>query len=109
MPSLVVRFFSEIVGTFIFIILILLVTNKNTEAVNVALPIGLALAISILIFGDITGGHFNPVVSFTMFIKNPKIFTGLMLLIYITAQIIGAFTALEINNIIIKSKYYKIE
>ena len=97
------------VGTFIFIILILLVTSKNTEAVNVALPIGLALAISILIFGDITGGHFNPIVSFTMFIKNPKVFTGLMLIVYISAQIIGAFSALEINNVIIKSKYFIVE
>ena len=106
-PTLLIKFFSELVGTFIFIILILIITNKNTEAVNVAIPIGLALAIAIVIFGDVSGGHFNPAVSFTMFIRDPKIFTGIMFLIYITAQAIGAFTALEINNYIIKSNYFK--
>jgi glycerol uptake facilitator-like aquaporin len=106
-PTLLIKFFSELVGTFIFIILILLITNKNTDAVNVAIPIGLALAIAIVIFGDVSGGHFNPAVSFTMFIRDPKVFTGIMFLIYITAQAIGAFTALEINNYIIKSNYFK--
>ena len=106
MSSLMIKFFAELIGTFVFILLILVITSKNTEAVNVAIPIGLALAISIVIFGDITGGHFNPAVSFAMFIRNPKVFTGLMLLIYITAQVIGAFSALEINKFI-NSKYYK--
>ena len=40
------------------------------------------------------------------FIKNPKVFTGIMLLIYITAQVIGAFSALEMNKFI-NSTYYK--
>ena len=106
MSSLMVKFFGELTGTFIFILLILVITSKNTEAIKVAVPIGLALAISIVIFGDITGGHFNPAVSFAMFIKNPKLFTGLMLLVYVTAQVIGAFSALEINNFI-NSTYYK--
>jgi glycerol uptake facilitator-like aquaporin len=69
--TLLMKFISEMIGTFIFILLILVITNKNTEAINVAVPIGLALAISIVIFGDISGGHFNPAVSFAMFIKNP--------------------------------------
>ena len=103
--KLLVKFIAEIVGTFIFIILILLITTKTTDAHMVAVPIGLALAISIVIFGDISGGHFNPAVSFAMFIKNPKVFTGLMLLLYTFAQVIGAFSALEINKFI-NSKYF---
>jgi aquaporin Z len=103
--TLLIKFISEMIGTFIFILLILVITSKNTEAINVALPIGLALAISIVIFGDISGGHFNPAVSFAMFIKNPKVFTGLMLLLYTFAQVIGAFSALEINKFI-NSKYF---
>ena len=106
-PAMFIKFCSELVGTFVFIILILIITGKNTDAVNVAIPIGLALAIAIVIFGDISGGHFNPAVSFTMFIKNPQVFTGIMLLVYITAQCIGAFSALEVNNYIIKSNYFK--
>ena len=103
--TLLMKFISEMIGTFIFILLILVITSKNTEAINVAVPIGLALAISIVIFGDISGGHFNPAVSFAMFIKNPKVFTGLMLLLYTFAQVIGAFSALEINKFI-NSKYF---
>jgi aquaporin Z len=103
--TLMIKFFSELIGTFIFILLILVITSKHTDAIVVALPIGLALAVSIVIFGDVSGGHFNPAVSFAMFIKNPKVFTGLMLLIYVIAQIIGAFSALEINKFI-NSTYY---
>ena len=105
--NLLFKFFGEIFGTFIFIILILIITRKETRSYVVAVPIGLALAISIIIFGEFTGGHFNPAVTFTFFIKDPKAFTGLMAAIYITAQIIGAYTALEINNYI-NSKYLKI-
>ena len=105
-PSLLLKFFAEIVGTFIFIILILIITHNETNAYVVAIPIGLALTISIIIFGNFTGGHFNPAVSFAFYIKDPKLFTGIMLSIYCLAQIIGAFAALEINNYIIKSKYF---
>ena len=105
-PSILVKFISEIAGTFIFILLILIITGRNSGALNVALPIGLALAISIYIFGDITGGHFNPAVSFAIFIKNPKAFTGLMLLIYIIAQVIGSYLALELN-VYFNSTYLK--
>lgn len=107
-PSLLLKFFAEIVGTFIFIILILLITHKEKNAHYVALPIGLALIISIIIFGNFTGGHFNPAVSFAFYIKDPNIFTGIMLAVYTLAQIIGAFMALEINNYIIKSHYFNL-
>ncbi len=107
-PNLLLKFFAEIVGSFIFIFLILLITHKETNAYVVALPIGLALAISIIIFGNFTGGHFNPAVSFAFYIKDPKVFTGIMLSVYTLAQVIGAFSALEINNYIIKSKYFNL-
>ena len=104
--NLFVQFILEIIGTFIFILLILVVTGRESGATNVALPIGLALALPIYLFGDITGGHFNPAVSFAIFIKNPKIFTGLMLMVYITAQVIGSFLALE-TNVFFNSTFFK--
>ena len=107
-PIILLKFFAEIVGTFIFIILIFIITNKESRAHIVAVPIGLALALCIFIFGDFTGGHFNPAVSFAFFIKDPKVFTGLMLLVYCGAQAIGAFSALELNNYMIKSKYFNL-
>jgi glycerol uptake facilitator-like aquaporin len=102
-PKLLLKFLAEIVGTFIFILLIFLITSNYSGASTVAIPIGLSLAFSILLFGDFTGGHFNPIVSFAFFIKDPKLFTGLMLLAYIVAQMIGGVLALYTHNYI-KSK-----
>ena len=103
LPVLLLKCLAEIVGTFIFILLIFLITSTYSGATNVALPIGLALALAIFLFGDFTGGHFNPAVSFAFFIKDPKLFTGLMLLVYIVAQIIGGVLALYTHTYI-KSK-----
>ena len=102
-PLLLLKFCAEIVGTFIFLLLIFLITSNYSGAHTVALPIGLALALAIFLFGDFTGGHFNPAVSFAFFIKDPKVFTGFMLLVYIKAQIIGGVLALYTHNYI-KSK-----
>ena len=102
MSKLLLKFFGEIVGTFIFIILILLITSKYSGAHTVALPIGIALALSIFLFGDLTGGHFNPAVSFTFFLKNPAEFTCFMLLTYIVAQMIGGALAYYTHKFIAK-------
>ena len=102
-PIFLLKFIAEIVGTFIFLLLIFLITSTYSGAQTVALPIGLALALSIFLFGDFTGGHFNPAVSFAFFIKDPKLFTGLMLLAYIVAQMIGGVLALYTHTYI-KSK-----
>ena len=98
--SLLLKFIAELVGTFIFIILIFTITSHESGAHIVALPIGLALAVSIFLFGDISGGHFNPAVSFAMYIKNPKLFTGIMLLIYCIAQALGGLLAYKAHNLI---------
>lgn len=100
MTTLLHKFLGEIVGTFLFIILILIITSKLSGAEKIALPIGFALALCILLFGNLTGGHFNPAVSFTMFIKDPAYFTSLMLLTYIIAQLIGGVLALKVYNLI---------
>lgn len=102
-PTIFLKFIAEIIGSFIFISLIFIITSKDLSAHIVAIPIGLALAISIILFGDFTGGHFNPAVSFAFFIKDPKLFTGLMLAVYSLAQIIGGYSALELFYFI-KSK-----
>jgi glycerol uptake facilitator-like aquaporin len=100
LSGLLLRFMCEIIGTFIFIFLIFTTTSKLSGSVNVALPIGLALALSIYVFGDITGGHFNPAVSFAIYVQNPKIFTGIMLLIYCSAQAIGGILAYKVHSLL---------
>lgn len=73
----------EFIGTFVFLTVIL-----NTGS---AIPIGIALAAVILAFGMISGGNFNPAVSFMMFIKgdiNAQTFAA-----YVVAQLLGGYAA----------------
>lgn len=73
----------EFVGTFIFLTVILNTAN--------AIPIGIALAAVIFAFGVISGGHFNPAVSFMMYVKgdiNAQTFAA-----YVASQLIGGYAA----------------
>ena len=95
-------FIGEIIGTFLFILIILLVLNSRYHDVKLAaIPIGLGLALSIFIFGGylkLSRAHYNPALSFIMFLKDPRIFSLNMLIIYIIAQLIGGFFALKVNE-----------
>ena len=77
-------FFVELLGTFIFLSVIIITGNP--------LAIGLTLTSMIWFGSKISGGHFNPAVSYLMFIH--KKINLPQLLFYIIAQIIGATGAL---------------
>lgn len=97
MDLLYKKFISELIGTFIFLSTIIVVVNYLKPNVNF-LKIGLALSISIVIFGQISGGHFNPAVSYMFYIN--KDLTTKEFFFYIIAQIIGATIALGISRIL---------
>ena len=74
----------EMIGTALFIYCIL-VSHSNPLAVVVG------LFTSIIIFGGITGGHFNPAVSIGVYLSNGKYMSQLLFLIMIIiGQLIGA-------------------
>ena len=78
-PSLIVEF----LGTFIFLSVIIRSSN--------ALYIGLTLTLVILLGGWISGGNYNPAVSYMMLLNdNLDLKTMAM---YIVAQVLGATTA----------------
>ena len=85
------KFLSEFIGTFIFLSTIIVVVNKLKPNVNF-LKIGLALSISIVIFGPISGGHFNPAVSYMFLIH--KQLTIREFFVYIIGQVLGATLSL---------------
>jgi glycerol uptake facilitator-like aquaporin len=97
MSSLGQRFIAELVGTFIFLGVIIHVVNKNEE--NGWIKVGLALAVAILLLGSVSGGHFNPAVSF-MFLVTNKINMAQFIVEFI-AQIIGALCAIGLYYTII--------
>ena len=77
------EYLIELVGTFIFLTIIIIFGNPFI--------IGLTLAAMIALGGKISGGHFNPAVSFMMFL-NKKIDLK-KLILYIMAQILAGVCA----------------
>lgn len=84
------KFFAELFGTFVFLAVIITSVESRSKA-QAWIKIGVALSVSILAFGFISGGHFNPAVSL-MFFANNKLSVQ-ELAVYIIAQILGALLA----------------
>jgi glycerol uptake facilitator-like aquaporin len=77
------EFFTEFIGTFIFLAVIL----KTGDA----LAIGIALASVIYFGGKVSGGNYNPAVSFMMLLSNKMDIVKFM--IFVIAQLLGASAA----------------
>lgn len=88
--DLMKKFIAEVLGTFVFLGVIITVVNDKKSMAN-WLKIGLALSIAIVLFGGVSGGNFNPAVSFMLFLNNQL--TSMELISYIIAQLIGAVLA----------------
>ena len=88
------KYLVEFIGTFIFLGVILNVVNQKVKWA--AFGVGLALTVAVLWGGGISGGHFNPAVS-VMFFLNKQL-SGVDLLGYIVAQVLGGATALFFIN-----------
>jgi MIP family channel proteins len=88
---------AEFVGTFVFFFIGAgaIVTDSFTHGavglLGIALAHGLALSIMVSALGSISGGHFNPAVTFGLFVaKKVSRFT---LISYIIAQLLGGALA----------------
>jgi aquaporin Z len=87
---------AEFIGTLFFLSIILNVVNDSSIGV-IAIAVGLLAAIYLA--GGVSGGHFNPAVSIMMFMKGNL--PADMTILYIIAQVIGALSALLLNNFFI--------
>jgi len=87
------KFGAEFIGTFIFLsVIITTVDSHNLYTTSQAwLKIGLALSVCILAFGFISGGHYNPAVSFMFYSNNQLSLEDLVG--YISSQLLGAYVA----------------
>ena len=84
------KYLVEFIGTFIFLGVILNVVNQKVKWAAFAL--GLALTTAIFFGGGISGGHFNPAVSFMMYLN--KAIDIKQLMVYILAQVLGGVAVL---------------
>ena len=95
------KFIAELIGTFFFLgVIIVSVAGKSLSIYEKAenwLKIGLALSVAILLVGNISGSHLNPAVSLMFYLHKDLSFEELM--IYILAQLIGAFLAFTMYKI----------
>ena len=93
----VLGIFAEFIGTFIFLFVILQYGQP--------IPIVIALLAAIYVFGNISGGHFNPAVSIMMGVD--KKITPVETCLYVFAQILGGLCAILVHKACLKNKLYK--
>jgi len=80
------RYLTEFIGTLFFVLTIgLVVTTRHPEA---PLAIGAALMVLVYFGGSVSGGHYNPAVSFALFLRGKL--PGGDLVPYLLAQLLGA-------------------
>lgn len=75
---------AEIIGVFVFFSAIL--------SYGEPIPIVIGLLAAIYAFGKVSGGNYNPAVSFMLFLKGDLPFNTFI--IYVLAQLVGATMAL---------------
>jgi len=84
------RYLAEFIGTAVFLTIIL--KSGGDKYVIVA-----GLLAAILLMGAVSGGHFNPAVSFMSFLQGDL--NQRDLLIYVGAQLLGAFAATRLAQL----------
>lgn len=84
------NYLVEFIGTFVFLSVILRIGEP--------IPIAVGLLAAIYFGGSISGGHFNPAVSFMMYLKENLSMQDLPL--YVLAQLLGGASALQFQNMI---------
>lgn len=97
---------GELFGTslFVFVGCASVIGNEGTGVIQPALAHGLALAALIVVFGQISGGHFNPVVSLSIYLCGGM---KLALLVpYVVAQMAGAMIGAGLTKALYPSITY---
>lgn len=95
-PQLAKRLLAEFIGTFFLVVAALLSPPQLTFAL-----VGAVLLIMVVVIGKISGSHINPAVTLgLMTVGQTPIKTGLL---YIVAQVAGAFLALGLGSFLDRS------
>ncbi len=86
------KYIYEFIGTFFLVFTVgMTVLEPNSSALLAPLAIGSALAVMVFAGGHISGGHYNPAVSFSVFLRGKL--SGKDLGLYWLAQWIAALVA----------------
>lgn len=93
-----VNYLVEFLGTFVFLYIILESSGYETSQPFV---IAVGLLAAILMFGGVSGGHFNPAVTAMMWAKGSPDIEPIG---YIIAQVAGGLVALKAHSMITDAK-----
>lgn len=101
--------FAELVGTFTFFTMgigaaVASVSGANLDLLGVAVANGIALSAMVAVFGGISGGHFNPAVTFSVLLAGriEPVRAG----VYLIAQLVGAvFAGLLLKQLYVPAEY----
>src|ERR671930_2095249 len=89
------KYAAELLGTFVLVFvgsLAILASGGDSAArVAIAFGFGIALLAGLYAFGEVSGGHFNPIVSLAMFLD--RRLSALDTIWYWIAQFAGAIAA----------------
>src|SRR5581483_8678225 len=89
------KYAAELLGTFILVfggsIAILGSSGDSAARVAIAFGFGISLLAGLYAFGEVSGGHFNPIVSLAMFLD--RRLSALETIWYWVAQFVGAIAA----------------
>lgn len=85
---MMMKLLAEFLGTFVFFTVILTTQTPKSPG-----PVGVAIALLAAIYfvGNISGGHFNPGVSYMMYLQNSKLCD---LVAYVASQLLATHAAL---------------
>ena len=88
------KYVAELLGTYILVFigsLAILGSGGSALRIEIAFGFGIALLAGLYAFGEVSGGHFNPIVSLGMFLD--RRLTALDTIWYWIAQFVGAILA----------------
>lgn len=85
---------AELLGTIILVLSVLTLSQTTSVTYFIATTVGVTLGLLVMVFGPISGGHFNPAVTFGMWTAR-KIET-MQAIAFIAVQLLGGWLALQL-------------
>ena len=93
---------AEFLGTAVLVMMYLVLTQTTAVSYFIGTSVALALGVVYLVFGGISGGHFNPAITVGSWVsKKITQNSTIRTVSYIAAQFVGGFAALKLYEYLI--------
>jgi len=96
------KYLTEFIGTLLFVLIIGLIVTPGPQPLA-PLMIGSALMVLVYMGGHVSGGHYNPAVTFAVFLRGKL--PAAEVLPYMAAQILGGTTGAYLSYILLDQTF----